>query len=414
MYGYDFAKMMTKNFERITERDIDAICHACCHYDLRKLTKEEQAKLHLDFGEKDFDWKYSKKTIPVYIPEAELVIRPGFQHCGYMAAHPKEYAEEIEAFICKKLPGWALPGIYSVKNQRKGRWFMKEKKKSDLAVLLGYTGSYKGLTFLGLGLSAVAMVLGMLPYICIWLVARDLIAVAPNWTEAAGIARYGWMAFGFAASGMMLAGTAPGRISEVMSAPVLKITDHPQVPEDNSVEFRDVSFTYAGAVFPALDHVSFKAEPGQTVALVGPSGSGKSTCARLAARLWDIDSGTIRVGGVNIADIDPETLLTDYSMVFQDVVLFDDTVMENIRLGKHPGSPSAGYVYPAVSRDNMFVRTGTYTASIKVFTRSTWDWLEISLRKGDVDYILRHCKNRFQVVSGLDVHIGDVSKTTIR
>ena len=338
MYGYDFAKMMTKNFERITERDIDAICHACCHYDLRKLTKEEQAKLHLDFGEKDFDWKYSKKTIPVYMPEAELVIRPGVQHCGYMAAHPKEYAEEIEAFICKKLPGWALPGIYSVKNQRKGRWFMKEKKKSDLAVLLGYTGSYKGLTFLGLGLSAVAMVLGMLPYICIWLVARDLIAVAPNWTEAAGIARYGWMAFGFAASGMMLAGTAPGRISEVMSAPVLKITDHPQVPEDNSVEFRDVSFTYAGAVFPALDHVSFKAEPGQTVALVGPSGSGKSTCARLAARLWDIDSGTICVGGVNIADIDPETLLTDYSMVFQDVVLFDDTVMENIRLDKHGAS----------------------------------------------------------------------------
>jgi len=99
MYGYDFAKMMTKNFERITERDIDAICHACCHYDLRKLTKEEQAKLHLDFGEKDFDWKYSKNTIPIYMPEAELVIRPGFQHCGYMAAHPKEYAEEIEAFI---------------------------------------------------------------------------------------------------------------------------------------------------------------------------------------------------------------------------------------------------------------------------------------------------------------------------
>ena len=58
--------------------------------------------------------------------------------------------------------------------------------------------------------------------------------------------------------------------------------------------------------------------------------------------------------------------------------------------GKHPGSPSAGYVYPAMYRDNMFVRTGTYTASIKVFTRNTWDWLEIGLRKGDVDYILRH------------------------
>lgn len=71
-------------------------------------------------------------------------------------------------------------------------------------MLLRFTGSYKGLTFLGLGLSAVAMVLGMLPYICIWLVARDLIAVAPNWTEAAGIARYGWMAFGFAVAGIVV------------------------------------------------------------------------------------------------------------------------------------------------------------------------------------------------------------------
>jgi pimeloyl-ACP methyl ester carboxylesterase len=99
MYGYDFAKMMTKNFERITPADIDAICHACCHYDLRKLTYEEQKKLHLDFGEKDFDWLYSKKSIPVYMPNAELVLRHGYQHCGYMAAHPKEYVEEIERFI---------------------------------------------------------------------------------------------------------------------------------------------------------------------------------------------------------------------------------------------------------------------------------------------------------------------------
>ena len=102
MYGYDFAKMMTKNFERITESDIDAICQDCCHYDLRKLTKDEQAKLHLDFGEKDFDWMYSKKTIPVYMPEAELVIRPGFSHCGYMAAHPKEYTKEIETFLKRR------------------------------------------------------------------------------------------------------------------------------------------------------------------------------------------------------------------------------------------------------------------------------------------------------------------------
>ena len=99
MYGYDFAKMMTRNFERITIEDIDNICRACCHYDLRKLTDDEQRRLHLDFGEKDFDWKYSRKTVPVYMPKAELVIRPGYPHCAYMAAEPKAYVEQIEAFM---------------------------------------------------------------------------------------------------------------------------------------------------------------------------------------------------------------------------------------------------------------------------------------------------------------------------
>ena len=83
-----------------------------------------------------------------------------------------------------------------------------------------------------------------------------------------------------------------------------------------------------------LRDVSFTAKEGEVTALVGPSGSGKSTCARLAARLWDITAGRITVGGVDISTVDPEVLLTDYSMVFQDVVLFDDTVMENIRLGR--------------------------------------------------------------------------------
>ena len=448
---------------------------------------------------------------------------------------------------------------------------MKEKKKSDLAVLLGYAGSYKGLTFLGLGLSAVAMVLGMLPYICIWLVARDLIAVAPDWTEAAGIAKYGWMAFGFAvagiavyfaalmcthlaafrtasnirkagmkhlmktplgffesnasgllrnrldgaasetetllahnladivgtvamfiamlvlmfvfdwrmgaacllaavvsvaamatmmggknaglmaeyqaaqyvmskagteyvrgipvvkvfqqtvysfkafkqaiedysakaehyqadvckvpqsvnltftegafvflvpvalllapaalssgsfagfvtnfafyavfsaiistalakimfaASGMMLASTALGRINEVMSAPVLTITDHPQVPKDNSVEFKDVSFTYAGAAIPAIDHVSFKVEPGQTVALVGPSGGGKTTAASLIPRFWDVSSGSVLVGGVDVRDADPHVLMDQVAFVFQNNRLFKTSIMENVRASR--------------------------------------------------------------------------------
>jgi len=104
-------------------------------------------------------------------------------------------------------------------------------------------------------------------------------------------------------------------------------------PQGYDIVFNNVWFAYDDK--QVLDSVSFTAREGEVTALVGPSGSGKSTCARLAARLWDIDKGSIEVGGVDISTVDPEVLLTDYAMVFQDVVLFDDTVMENIRLGKH-------------------------------------------------------------------------------
>lgn len=81
---------------------------------------------------------------------------------------------------------------------------MKKEKKSDLAVLLSYAGSHKNLTFLGLALSAVAMLLSMVPYICIWLAARDLIHAAPDWSRAQSVARYGWLAFAFAVGGIII------------------------------------------------------------------------------------------------------------------------------------------------------------------------------------------------------------------
>ena len=451
---------------------------------------------------------------------------------------------------------------------------MKQKKQSDVAALLGYAGKYKGLTFLGLTLSAVAMILGMAPYICIWLAARDLIAVAPDWSAATEIAKYGWLAFAFAfggiivyfcalmcthlaafrtatnirkqgvahlmktplgffdsnasgllrnrldggasetetllahnladivgtvamflgmlvlmfvfdwrmglacllaavisvgamftmmggknaklmaeyqaaqdvmskagteyvrgipvvkvfqqtvysfkafkaaiddysakaqkytdgvcrvpqsvnltftegafiflvpaalliapsalsggnfagfvtnfafyavfsaiistalarimfaASGTMLAKTALGRINTVMDAPTLEITSSPQQPKDNGVEFKDVTFTYDGADHPALDHVSFKVEPGQTVALVGPSGGGKTTAASLIPRFWDVSSGEVLVGGVNVKNIDPHVLMDKVAFVFQNTRLFKTSILENVRAAR-PGA----------------------------------------------------------------------------
>ncbi|MBR1986473.1 MAG: ABC transporter ATP-binding protein [Mogibacterium sp.] len=452
---------------------------------------------------------------------------------------------------------------------------MDKKKESDLSVLLGYAGSYKKLTFMGLGLSAIAMILGMLPYICIWLAARDLIAVAPDWTRATSISHYGWMAFAFAfggiavyfvalmcthlaafrtavnirkqgmahlmktplgffdnnasglirnrldggaaetetllahnladivgtaamfismlvlmfvfdwrmgaaclmaavisviamftmmggknaklmaeyqaaqdhmskegteyvrgipvvkvfqqtvysfrafkeaiddysakaehyqgdicrvpqavnltftegafiflvpvalliapraldngsfagfvtdfafyavfsaiistalarimfaASGMMLASTALGRISKVTGAPVFEPVADPQEPQDNSVEFRDVSFTYEGSELPALEHVSFRVEPGQTIALVGPSGGGKTTAASLIPRFWDVSSGSVNVGGVDVRNIDHKVLMDNIAFVFQNVHLFKTSILENVRAAKPEAS----------------------------------------------------------------------------
>ena len=131
---------------------------------------------------------------------------------------------------------------------------------------------------------------------------------------------------------MFLSQVSANRLMEIHDAKTAEGSENFS-PKGHDIVFENVGFAYDDE--QVLGGVSFTAKEGEITALVGPSGSGKSTCARLAARLWDIDSGAIRVGGVDIADIDPETLMTDYSMVFQDVVLFDDTVMENIRLGKH-------------------------------------------------------------------------------
>ena len=95
---------------------------------------------------------------------------------------------------------------------------------------------------------------------------------------------------------------------------------------------------------------------GEVVSVIGPSGSGKSTCARLAARLWDITAGRITVGGVDISTVDPEVLLTDYSMVFQDVVLFRDTVMENIRLGRRGATDAEVLAAAKAAQCDAFIR----------------------------------------------------------
>lgn len=142
----------------------------------------------------------------------------------------------------------------------------------------------------------------------------------------------------FAATGMMLASTALGRIDQVMEAPEVPVSESPEIPKDSRVEFTDVSFTYEGADTPALSHVTFTAEPGQTVALVGPSGGGKTTAASLIPRFWDVTSGSVRVGGVDVRNVDPHLLMDRVAFVFQNSRLFKASILDNVRAARPDAS----------------------------------------------------------------------------
>ena len=122
------------------------------------------------------------------------------------------------------------------------------------------------------------------------------------------------------------------RMNEITDYPVQKGSDELDV-KSYDIEFSNVSFSYDKNE-KVLNDISFTAKQGDVTALIGPSGGGKSTVSKLAARFWDVDGGSIRLGGKDISQVDPEKLLSAYSIVFQDVILFDNTIMENIRIGR--------------------------------------------------------------------------------
>lgn len=141
----------------------------------------------------------------------------------------------------------------------------------------------------------------------------------------AALAEYG--------SAMRMARTELDRITAILDTPALPEPDAPQrVSKPGRVELEHVAFSYPGRAV-ATD-ISFVAEPGTMTALVGPSGSGKTTLTRLIARFYDTDAGVVRVGGVDVRDQRTADLMAQLSLVFQDVYLFDDTLWENVRIGR--------------------------------------------------------------------------------
>lgn len=138
-------------------------------------------------------------------------------------------------------------------------------------------------------------------------------------------------------TGVQLAATGLRNISEVLETPVLPEPADPvevaSLP-DSGVRFENVVFGYGGTDHAVLDGFCLTLEPGTMTALVGPSGAGKSTVLRLAARFWDVDAGSVRVGGTDVRDLSSSGVMSLMSMVFQHVYLFDDTILENVRLAR--------------------------------------------------------------------------------
>ncbi|MGD1943065.1 MAG: ABC transporter ATP-binding protein [Leptolyngbyaceae cyanobacterium] len=154
-------------------------------------------------------------------------------------------------------------------------------------------------------------------------------------------------------TGFYQVNAASQRIAAVFSQPDLADPEQPQIPQGNAIAFHNVSFGYGDTT--VLKNISFTAPAGSVTALVGPSGAGKSTIAKLIPRFWDVGDGAIAIGGVNVKDIAVEQLMNRVSFVFQDVFLFNDTILENIRIGNPTASRDAIVAAAKAARCHDFI-----------------------------------------------------------
>lgn len=142
----------------------------------------------------------------------------------------------------------------------------------------------------------------------------------------------------YASENKLIVADAMSRIDSIMEIQPLSEPNNPKHPKDNSVELSNVSFKYKDAKKNALDNISLSIKPGEHVAFVGPSGGGKTTLASIVARFWDVDSGSVKIGGVNVKDMAKEELMNTVSFVFQDSRLLKTSILENVRMAKPTAS----------------------------------------------------------------------------
>lgn len=276
-----------------------------------------------------FDWRMALAALWV-IPVSVLIVILSYKVqdkvlVKFMTAKMscadgiQEYIETVRDLKANNAEENYLSGL---KNKIKG--VEKSNIKAELTTAVFVTGA--GMV-LKLGIATVALVgsallvngtLGVLTFFMFLLVASRL--YDPMQAALQNLAA------------IIAMRTNVARMNEILEYPVQTGNDT-LTNSGYDVVFDHVGFAYNDGEV-VLKDVSFTAKQGEVTALVGPSGGGKTTVSRLAARFWDIRKGKITVGGMDVAEIDPEKLMSLYSIVFQDVTLFDNTIMENIRLGK--------------------------------------------------------------------------------
>ncbi len=137
----------------------------------------------------------------------------------------------------------------------------------------------------------------------------------------------------------MLASDAVGRIEGILNERALEKPASPKVPQGADISLENVSFTYPNSDKKAIDNVTVNIKEGQTVAFVGPSGGGKTTLATFIPRFWDVDSGTVKIGGIDVRDIENAELMNNISFVFQNTNLYKASILDNLREGKQDATP---------------------------------------------------------------------------
>ena len=297
-----------------------------------------------------FDWRLAASAlwpIPVALVALLLTARVQKSHTAKKNAASLSFADGLQEYLECHREIRSLNKVGEFQNELGRRVDRFEREKIDAELAMGVAVcSAQG--FLRLGIASVIvvgtmlLVAGRVDFLVFFVY---LLAVTRVYDPINVILQ--------AIAELMDMSLSLGRMRAIENEPIQ--TGHTSFePQGYDVAFDDVGFAYADGE-DVLDGVSFTAREGQVTALVGASGSGKSTAVKLASRFWDVSSGAVFVGGVDVSTVDPETLLSSFSEVFQDVVLFDDTVRENIRLGKKNATDEEVLAAAKAARCDEFV-----------------------------------------------------------